>query len=83
VFAPGHLRELTRIIPFEMVDAVLADCGAVQRQVRKLSARVVVYRWPDPATYAVGVQGATGTSSTPAMKYSALAPPSSKTGTGP
>jgi hypothetical protein len=43
VFAPGHLGELTRIIPFEMVDAVLAGCGAVQRRVRKLPARVVVY----------------------------------------
>ena len=43
VFAPGHLGELTRIVPFEMVDAVLADCGAVQRRVRKLPARVVVY----------------------------------------
>jgi Insertion element 4 transposase N-terminal len=27
--------ELTRIIPFEMVDAVLAECGAAQR-LRKL-----------------------------------------------
>jgi hypothetical protein len=43
VFAPGHLGELTRIIPFEMVDAALAECGAVQRRVRKLPARVVVY----------------------------------------
>ena len=43
VFAPGHLGELTRIVPFEMVDAVLAECGAVQRRVRKLPARVVVY----------------------------------------
>lgn len=43
VFAPGHLGELTRIIPFDMVDAVLADCGAVQRRVRKLPSRVVVY----------------------------------------
>jgi Insertion element 4 transposase N-terminal/Transposase DDE domain len=43
VFAPGHLGELTRVIPFEMIDAVLADCGAVQRRVRKLPARVVVY----------------------------------------
>jgi hypothetical protein len=25
VFAPGHLGELTRIVPFEMVDAVLAE----------------------------------------------------------
>jgi len=43
VFAPGHLGELTRIVPFEMVDGVLADCGAAQRRVRKLPARVVVY----------------------------------------
>lgn len=43
VFAPGHLGELTRIIPFEMVDAVLAECGAAQRRLRKLPARVVVY----------------------------------------
>jgi hypothetical protein len=43
VFAPGHLGELTRIISFEMVDAVLAECGAAQRRVRKLPARVVVY----------------------------------------
>jgi hypothetical protein len=43
VFAPGHLGELTRIIPFEMVDAVLAECGAAQRRVRKLPARVTVY----------------------------------------
>ena len=43
VFAPGHLGELTRIVPFEMVDAVLAGCGATQRRLRKLPARVVVY----------------------------------------
>ncbi len=42
VFAPGHLGELTQIVPFEMVDAVLAGCGATQRRVRKLPARVVV-----------------------------------------
>jgi len=43
VFAPGHLGELTQIMPFEMVDAVLAECGATQRRLRKLPARVVVY----------------------------------------
>jgi hypothetical protein len=42
-FAPGHPGELTQQVPFEMVDAVLADCGAIQRRVRKLPARVVVY----------------------------------------
>lgn len=42
-FAPGHLGELTRIVPFEMVDAVLAETGAVQQRVRLLPSRVVVY----------------------------------------
>jgi Insertion element 4 transposase N-terminal/Transposase DDE domain len=42
-FAPGHLGELTRIVPFEMVDAVLAETGAAQRRVRDLPSRVVVY----------------------------------------
>jgi hypothetical protein len=43
VFAPGHLGELTRLIPFEMVDEVLAATGRVQRRVRLLPGRVVVY----------------------------------------
>ncbi len=43
VFAPGHLGELTRIIPFEMVDEVLAQTGAVQRRIRLVPARVTVY----------------------------------------
>ena len=28
-------------MPFEMVDAVQADCGATQQRLRKLPARVV------------------------------------------
>jgi hypothetical protein len=43
VFAPGHLGELTQIVPFEMVDAALAATGAAERRVRQLPARVVVY----------------------------------------
>lgn len=43
VFAPGHLGELTRIVPFEMVDAVLAECVKSERRVRLLPARVVMY----------------------------------------
>jgi hypothetical protein len=43
VFAPGHLGELTRLIPFEMVDEVLAATGRLQQRVRLLPARVVVY----------------------------------------
>ncbi len=42
-FAPGHLGELTRQVPFEMVDAVLEETCRAQRRVRDLPARVVVY----------------------------------------
>jgi hypothetical protein len=43
VFAPGHLGELTRIVPFEMVDQALAVTGSTRRRTRLLPARVVVY----------------------------------------
>jgi hypothetical protein len=42
-FAPGHLGELTQQVPFELVDAVLAQTGRTQARVRALPARVVVY----------------------------------------
>lgn len=42
-FAPGHIGELTQIVPFEMVDAALAEAGAVQKRLRDLPSRVVVY----------------------------------------
>jgi hypothetical protein len=42
-FAAGHLGELTQLIPFEMVDEVLAATRRVQQRVRLLPARVVVY----------------------------------------
>ncbi|MET7396686.1 IS4 family transposase [Dactylosporangium sp. NPDC005572] len=37
------MGELTQQVPFEMVDAVLAETRTVQRRVRDLPARVVVY----------------------------------------
>jgi hypothetical protein len=43
VYAPGHLGELTQIIDFDLVDAVLAETGAVHRRLRLLPSRVVVY----------------------------------------
>jgi Insertion element 4 transposase N-terminal/Transposase DDE domain len=43
VFAPGHLGELTQVIPFELVDGVLADTRAGQRRLRLLPSRVGVY----------------------------------------
>jgi hypothetical protein len=42
-FAPGHLGELTRLIPFEMVDEALRQTGKTQARVRDLPSRVVVY----------------------------------------
>jgi hypothetical protein len=43
VFAPGHLGELTQLVPFELVDAVLAETGKVQQRLRALPSRVGVY----------------------------------------
>ena len=43
VFAPGHLGELTQIVPFELADAVLAEAGVVQRRLRVLPSRVGLY----------------------------------------
>jgi hypothetical protein len=43
VFAPGHLGELTQIVPFEMVDAALEAGRTARVRVRELPSRVVVY----------------------------------------
>ncbi|MEQ4720673.1 IS4 family transposase [Nonomuraea sp. B19D2] len=43
VFAPGHLGELTQVVDFTLVDAVLEETGAVQKRIRLLPSRVVVY----------------------------------------
>jgi hypothetical protein len=43
VFAPGHLGELTPIVPFELVDAVLAETGGREQRLRLLPSRVGVY----------------------------------------
>jgi hypothetical protein len=42
-FAPGHLGELTQLVPFEMVDEALIETRAVQSRLRDLPSRVVVY----------------------------------------
>jgi hypothetical protein len=42
-FTAGHLGELTQSVPFDLVDAVLAEAGGVQQRVRRLPSRVVVY----------------------------------------
>jgi hypothetical protein len=43
VFAPGHLGELTRYLPFELVDDVLAQTRTVQLRLRELPSRTGVY----------------------------------------
>ncbi|MFE9428792.1 IS4 family transposase [Kitasatospora sp. NPDC006697] len=43
VLAPGHLGELTRYLPVELVDAVLEENHAVERRRRLLPSRVGVY----------------------------------------
>lgn len=43
VFDPGHLGELTRVVPSEMVDAALETAGGKEHRVRKLPSRVVIY----------------------------------------
>ncbi|MFE5584018.1 transposase domain-containing protein [Kitasatospora sp. NPDC056531] len=41
--ALGHIGEMTRITPFEMVDEVLAETKAVQQRIRPMPARATVY----------------------------------------
>src|SRR5215831_8313548 len=43
IFAPGHLGELTRYLPFELVDDVLEQARTVQRRLRDLPSRAGVY----------------------------------------
>jgi hypothetical protein len=42
VFAPGHLGELTQVVPPELVDAVLEETGAREWRLRCLPSRVGV-----------------------------------------
>jgi hypothetical protein len=43
VYAPGHLGELTQVVDFALVDAVLEETGTRERRLRLLPSRVVVY----------------------------------------
>jgi hypothetical protein len=43
LFAPGHAGELTRVVPFELVDALLEEAGARERRLRLLPSRVGIY----------------------------------------
>jgi len=43
VFAAGHLGELTRIVPFELTDAVLEEEGGLERRIRLAPSRAGLY----------------------------------------
>lgn len=43
VFAPGHIGELTQVVPVELVDAVLEETRTRERRLRNLPSRVGVY----------------------------------------
>ena len=43
VYAPGHLGELTQIVDFVLVDAVIEETGSREKRLRLLPSRVVVY----------------------------------------
>ena len=43
VFAPGHLGELTQVVPFELADGVLSDARAAGRRLRMLPSRAGLY----------------------------------------
>lgn len=43
VFAPGHLGELTQVLDFALVDAVAEETATVQKRVRLLPTRVVIF----------------------------------------
>jgi hypothetical protein len=42
-FEAGHLGVLTRCVPFDLVDAMLAETGRVQQRLRLLPSRAGVY----------------------------------------
>lgn len=43
VFAPGHLGELTQVVPFELADAVLEETRTRERRLRVLPSRAGLY----------------------------------------
>ena len=43
VFAPGHLGELTQIVPFELADSVLEETRTRERRLRVLPSRAGIY----------------------------------------
>jgi hypothetical protein len=60
VFAPGHLGELTQVVPFELVDAVLAETGARERRLRVLPSRGPAWRGSSRAGQAASRSGWVG-----------------------
>lgn len=75
-FAPGHVGELTQILPFEMVDAALAETGTLQSRVRRLPSRVVVYLLVAAALFADVGYGQVWAAMTAGLGDAAPPPPS-------
>jgi hypothetical protein len=42
-FAPGHLGELTRVVPFELVDCLISEARVREKRVRDLPSRAGMY----------------------------------------
>ena len=77
-FAPGHLGELTRIVPFELADAVLEEEGGLEKRVRLLPSRVGLYFLLAMCLFPrVGYQGVWG-KLTAGLRVLGLAAPSGK-----
>ncbi|MEU5547804.1 transposase domain-containing protein, partial [Streptomyces sioyaensis] len=51
LYAPGHVGELTQIVDFALVDAVLEETGTRERRLRLLPSGVVVYFVPAMALF--------------------------------
>ncbi|WP_420716597.1 transposase domain-containing protein [Streptomyces sp. H27-H1] len=43
MYAPGHLGELTQIVDFALVDAVIDETGSREKRLRLLPSRVMAY----------------------------------------
>ncbi|MFE7245573.1 transposase domain-containing protein, partial [Streptomyces sp. NPDC057580] len=43
VYAPGHLGELTQVVDFVLMDAVIEETGSREKRLRLLPSRVVVF----------------------------------------
>src|ERR1700757_1930565 len=67
-FAPGHLGELTRVVPFELADAVLEEEGGLEKRVRLRALRRRVGAAPVKRLFEV-LAGPLGQPRTPGIMF--------------